>query len=188
MRFKSHFKAGLGSCSAVNSESETVFWSMFLGLPDPHPDPLVTSTRRTDPDFNYQTYFYNFEALQEDTVPVVRIRIRIWNIADPQHWLQLVWSAGLSKTHCSHWQVLPDSARLVLLLAVQEDAVPVVERTAAPCPGPGLEARATQPGTSNVADPECLSWIWIFFYPGSRSKIKKRGERGKFVVFPFLYP
>jgi hypothetical protein len=33
------------------------------------------------------------------------------------------------------------------MLAVQEDAVPVVERPAAPCPGPGLEARATQSGT-----------------------------------------
>jgi hypothetical protein len=65
-------------------------------------------------------------------------------------------SAALS--HCSHWQVLSDSARLVLVLAVQEDAVPVVERTAAPCPGPGLEARATQSGTvwirgSGSADP-----------------------------------
>ncbi len=40
-------------------------------------------------------------------------------------------SAALPKANCSYWQVLPDPARLVLVLAVQEDAVPVVERAAA---------------------------------------------------------
>jgi hypothetical protein len=70
---------------------------MFLGLPDPHPDPLVTSTglaldpaTAPDPSFikqnsmknidsNCLRLLYNFLSLKNDVnAPVVRIRICNW--------------------------------------------------------------------------------------------------------------
>jgi hypothetical protein len=49
---------------------------MLLGLPDPHPDPLITST---DPAPGPSPVLYDFLSLKNDVnVPVFPIQIRFW--------------------------------------------------------------------------------------------------------------